>query len=51
MLIDYADVVIHVFYHPLRDYYDLEGLWSEAPRVHLDIPPELRSVQLVGTSR
>jgi ribosome-associated protein len=50
MLIDYGDVVIHIFYHPLRDYYDLEGLWSEAPRVQLDVPPELRHVQTVGYS-
>jgi ribosome-associated protein len=50
MLIDYGDVVIHIFYHPLRDYYDLEGLWSEAPRVQLDVPPELRHVQMVGYS-
>jgi ribosome-associated protein len=42
MLLDYGDVVIHVFYHPMREYYDLEGLWSDAPRVQLDIPPELR---------
>ncbi len=50
MLIDYGDVVIHIFYHPLRDYYDLEGLWSEAPRVQLDVPPELQHVQMVGYS-
>jgi ribosome-associated protein len=50
-LLDYADVVIHVFYHPLRDYYDLEGLWADAPRVELDIPPELRSVQMQYASR
>jgi ribosome-associated protein len=42
MLLDYGDVVIHVFYHPMREYYDLEGLWSDAPRVQLDVPPELR---------
>ncbi len=51
MLIDYGDVVIHIFYHPLRDYYDLEGLWSEAPRVQLDVPPELRTVSMAGYSR
>jgi len=32
---DYGDVVIHVFYHPVREFYDLEGLWIEAPRVGL----------------
>ncbi|MFO7459788.1 MAG: ribosome silencing factor [Desulfatiglandales bacterium] len=33
VLMDYGDVVIHLFYHPVREFYDLEGLWSEAPRV------------------
>jgi ribosome-associated protein len=33
ILIDYADVVIHIFYDQVRLYYDLEGLWREAPRI------------------
>ena len=41
-LIDFGDIVVHVFYHPIRDFYDLEGLWGDAPRVHLQIPPESR---------
>lgn len=32
-LMDYGGVVIHVFHHVERDYYDLEGLWESAPRV------------------
>jgi ribosome-associated protein len=46
MLLDYTDVVIHVFHHPMREFYDLEGLWSEATRVELDVPPELRVVHM-----
>ncbi len=46
VLLDYSDVVIHIFYHPLREYYDLEGLWSEAQRVELQVPPELRVADL-----
>lgn len=39
-LLDFGAFVIHVFYHPVREFYDLESLWIEAPRVKLDIPPE-----------
>jgi ribosome-associated protein len=46
MLLDYGDVVVHVFYHPMREHYDLEGFWSDAPQVELEVPPELRVVQL-----
>ena len=43
VLLDYGDLVVHVFYHPLREFYDLEGLWIDAPRVALEVPPELRA--------
>jgi ribosome-associated protein len=39
-LVDYGDVVIHVFYEPVRAFYDLEGLWVEAPRVEPDAGTE-----------
>ena len=34
VLLDYGEVVIHIFYQPIREFYDLEGLWVEAPEVH-----------------
>jgi ribosome-associated protein len=34
VLMDYDDVVIHIFYDQLRRYYDLEGVWIEAPRIN-----------------
>lgn len=36
VLMDYGDVVVHIFYQPVREFYDLEGLWTEAPRVKPD---------------
>jgi ribosome-associated protein len=33
ILMDYADVVVHIFYEPVRYFYDLESLWSDARRV------------------
>ena len=36
VLLDYGYVVIHVFYEPVRQFYDLEGLWADAPRVKIE---------------
>ncbi len=41
-LLDFGAFVVHVFYHPVREFYDLESLWIEAPRVPLDVPPEAK---------
>jgi ribosome-associated protein len=31
-LLDYGDVIVHIFQTTVREFYDLEGLWAEAPR-------------------
>jgi len=33
VLLDYGEVMVHVFQDSVRQFYDLEGLWSEAPEV------------------
>ena len=45
-LVDFGDLVVHVFYHPMRDFYDLEGLWCDAPRVAIEVPPEAHAGQM-----
>lgn len=36
VLMDYGDVIIHIFEAETRAYYELEKLWLDAPRVHFD---------------
>lgn len=33
VLLDYGHVIIHIFYDPVREFYDLEGLWVDAKRI------------------
>lgn len=33
VLMDYADVIVHVFHKREREYYDLERLWSDAEKI------------------
>ncbi len=36
VLLDFGDVVIHIFDESMRGFYDLEGLWADAARVELE---------------
>jgi ribosome-associated protein len=49
VLIDFGDVVMHVFYHPLREVFDIESLWIDAPRVKLQVPAEAR-IEAAGST-
>jgi ribosome-associated protein len=39
VLLDYGDIVVHVFQEATRSYYDLDRLWGDAPRLHFDDRP------------
>ena len=47
ILIDTSDVVTHIFYNPLREFYDIEGLYFDSPRINIDIPGELKNSRSV----
>ncbi len=36
VIIDYRDVIVHLFLEPLRELYDLESLWIEAKNYRLE---------------
>ena len=35
-ILDYGDIVVHVFQTPMRDFYRLEDLWADAERTDYD---------------
>lgn len=37
-LLDYLDIVVHVFHAEERQYYALEKLWKDCPSIELDLP-------------
>jgi ribosome-associated protein len=38
VLVDFGAVVVHVFDEPMRAFYNLDGLWSDAPRLPVPEP-------------
>jgi ribosome-associated protein len=36
VLMDYGDVIIHIFFDSVRQFYDLEGLWVDARRIMIE---------------
>ena len=49
VLLDYGHVIIHVFYEPVREFYDLEGLWVDAKRI---MTPSLKNqIDAEGSSQ
>ncbi len=48
ILMDTGDIVVHIFLDALRDYYDLESLWAQAPRIQ--VPSEYYSSHSEGSN-
>lgn len=43
ILIDFCDVVVHIFYEPVRSHYDIEGLWIHAKRLPVSEDEDLKA--------
>ncbi len=43
VLVDLNDIVVHIFVPEAREYYDLDRLWSDAPRIELEATSQRRS--------
>ena len=43
VVMDYGDVLVHIFHDPLRHYYDLDGLWNMAPE--MELPKNIREAR------
>ncbi|MGK4187079.1 ribosome silencing factor [Rothia koreensis] len=44
VLLDFADIVVHVQHQEEREFYALDRLWAEAPRIPLDVEGEVDEV-------
>ncbi len=53
ILMDYADVAVHIFLEDVRNFYDLERLWARAEVVQLPEPyrSQAEDLRLVGEAR
>ena len=36
LVLDYGDIVFHIFREEAREFYDLDGLWAFSPAIELD---------------
>ena len=35
VLMDFDDIIVHVFYSPVREHYNIEGLWHDVPSIEI----------------
>jgi ribosome-associated protein len=45
ILLDYGDVVVHVFHEESRAFYELEKFWLDAPRIPVDLNKKEKQVK------
>ncbi|MBT1070743.1 ribosome silencing factor [Pelotalea chapellei] len=43
IVMDYGDVLVHIFHDPMRSYYDLDGLWKMASQ--MELPAAIREAR------
>jgi ribosome-associated protein len=58
ILLDYGDIIVHVFKTDIREYYGLERMWSDAPQVPIpeqksrsNLPPQYKKGTLTRRAR
>lgn len=49
VLVDFGDVVVHIFHEPVRLYYDLDGLWKDAEEININ--DMLRQEQIMHSKK
>ncbi len=37
LVLDYGAIIVHIFRTEAREFYDLDGLWADAPRIDLEL--------------
>lgn len=42
IVLDYGDLMVHIFFEPTRQYYEFDSLWEHAPQ--LELPEELKKI-------
>jgi len=50
ILLDFGDIVVHVFHEEDRMYYALERLWKDCPAVELDVPSIVNPASIESAS-
>lgn len=49
-LLDYGDLIVHIFTEEMRDFYALERLWVDVPRLEIEVESDPGKIEGVGIS-